>query len=125
MYTVKEAAKQLDVSEHTLRFYAKEGLFPQLKRDKNNVRIFSEEDITRGRFVFCLKAVNMPLKLIKQFMVMCEKNGTAETCLELLQKQRMEAVRQIEDLQQKLQMLDEKIYFYEDVVKKGIDIHSC
>lgn len=45
MYTIKQVAEKSGVSEHTIRFYAKEGLFPFLKRDKNNVRLFSEEDL--------------------------------------------------------------------------------
>ena len=45
MYTIKEAAEKTDVSEHTLRFWAKSGLFPFLKRNKNNFRMFSEHDL--------------------------------------------------------------------------------
>ena len=40
MYTIKDVAEKMDVSEHTLRFWSKSGFFPFVKRDKNNIRIF-------------------------------------------------------------------------------------
>ena len=45
MYTVKEAAKQLGFTEHTIRFYTDKGLVPGVIRDKNNCRLFTEESI--------------------------------------------------------------------------------
>ena len=44
MYTIKEVAEKMDVSEHTLRFWAKSGFFPFVKRDKNNVRMLTKEE---------------------------------------------------------------------------------
>jgi DNA-binding transcriptional MerR regulator len=43
MYTVKDVAKIMDVSEHTIRFWAKSGLLPTVKRDDNNVRLFPKK----------------------------------------------------------------------------------
>ena len=37
MYTIKEVAKKMDISEHTLRFWTKSGFFPFIKRNKNNI----------------------------------------------------------------------------------------
>ena len=45
MYTVKEAAKQLGFTEHTIRFYTDKGLVPSVIRDKNNCRLFTEESM--------------------------------------------------------------------------------
>ena len=54
MYTIKEVAAKVGESEHTIRYYCKEGLFPFLTRDKNNVRKFSEVDLEGVRIVLCL-----------------------------------------------------------------------
>ena len=51
MYTIKEVAAAVGESEHTIRYYCKEGLFPFLVRDKNNVRKFSKEDLEGVRTV--------------------------------------------------------------------------
>ena len=36
--TIKDVAARVGESEHTIRYYCKEGLFPFLVRDKNNNR---------------------------------------------------------------------------------------
>ena len=54
MYTIKDVAEKMDVSEHTLRFWSKSGFFPFVKRDKNNIRMFSEDDLAWVRIVKCL-----------------------------------------------------------------------
>jgi hypothetical protein len=43
MYTVKEVAKLLNMTEHTVRYYTDMGLVPSLKRDKNGNRLFDEK----------------------------------------------------------------------------------
>ena len=37
MYTIKEVAKKMDISEHTLRFWAKSGFFPFIKNVSSEV----------------------------------------------------------------------------------------
>ncbi len=37
MYTIKEVSEKTDVSEHTLRFWAKSGFFPFVQRNQNNI----------------------------------------------------------------------------------------
>ncbi len=62
MYTIKEVADKMDVSEHTLRFWAKSGFFPFIKRNENNVRLFSENDLDWVKIVKCLRMVGNPRK---------------------------------------------------------------
>ena len=66
MYTIKEVAQKTDVSEHTLRFWAKSGFFPFLKRNQNNIRLFSEDDIAWVKIVKCLRSVGTENKAIKK-----------------------------------------------------------
>ena len=57
MYTIKEVAEKMDLSEHTLRFWAKSGFFPFITRNENNIRLFSEDDLNWVRIVKCLRAI--------------------------------------------------------------------
>ena len=68
MYTIKEVAQKMDVSEHTLRFWAKSGFFPFVTRDKNNIRIFSEDDMNWVKIVKCLRSVGTDNKSIKKYV---------------------------------------------------------
>lgn len=44
-YTIGQISKITGLSEHTIRFYEKEKLIPKINRNKNRIRIFSEEDL--------------------------------------------------------------------------------
>ena len=41
MYTMKDACDKTGLSYETLKFYCNQGLVPNVKRDKNNRRIFN------------------------------------------------------------------------------------
>lgn len=43
MCTMKEVCKEIGMNYETLKFYCKEGLVPNVKRDKNNYRNFDEK----------------------------------------------------------------------------------
>ena len=57
-YTIKDIAKMMNVSTYTLRYYDKEGLFPNVKR-VNGIRIFEEKDFEWLRVLNCLKNINI------------------------------------------------------------------
>ena len=71
MYTIKEVAEKMDISEHTLRFWAKSGFFPFLTRNDNNVRMFSENDLNWVRIVKCLRSVGTQTKDVKRYIDLC------------------------------------------------------
>ncbi len=66
-YTIKEAAKIMNVTPTTLRYYDKQGLLPFMERRESGYRIFSENDILMLRVIECLKKSGMPIKDIRQF----------------------------------------------------------
>lgn len=69
MYTIKEAAKKVSVSEHTLRFWAKSGFFPFLTRDENNIRRFSENDMQWIRIVNAYALFERKIKILKGILI--------------------------------------------------------
>lgn len=44
-FSMKETCKITGLAYDTLKFYCNEGLIPDVKRDKNNYRIFDEKNI--------------------------------------------------------------------------------
>ena len=58
MYTMKQACELTKLSYETLKFYCNEGLVPNVKRDKNNHRIFDDRDIAWINSLNCLNEYN-------------------------------------------------------------------
>ncbi|BCN31107.1 MerR family transcriptional regulator [Anaeromicropila herbilytica] len=117
MYTVKEIAQKLDLSEHTIRFYTDKGLVPSVKRDKNNIRLFDEESVNWLTGVKYLKDCGMSLDDIKRYIYMClEGDSTINTRYEIILKQRERAYAQYEEARQRMEYMEQKAKHYHDIV---------
>ena len=66
MYSMKEACIQTGMSYETLKFYCKEGLVPNVKRDSHNYRVFDDRDIKWIQSLGCLKRCGMTLAEMKE-----------------------------------------------------------
>lgn len=61
-YTTAKAAEKIGISAHTLRFYDKEGLLPNIGRDEYGNRCFTDNDLQWLYLLQCLKNTGMSLK---------------------------------------------------------------
>lgn len=120
MYTIKEVAKLMDISEHTLRFWAKSGFFPSITRDSNNVRLFSEHDLGWVRIVKCLRDVGTENKAIKRYIDLClVGDSTIPERFGIIKATKIKALQQMEDLKKQLELLDYKENYYENLIKNN------
>lgn len=121
MYTIKEVAKKMDISEHTLRFWAKSGFFPFIKRNKNNIRLFSDNDLDWVRIVKCLRAVGTENKAIKRYIDLCIKgDSTIPERYEIIQATKIKAEQQMLELQQQMDLLNYKEKYYQNLIKNNL-----
>ncbi len=67
-HTISDIAKMMNVSVYTIRYWDKEGLFPNVKR-VNGVRIFEEKDFPWLRLLNCLKKLICLLKRLKNTLI--------------------------------------------------------
>ena len=67
MYTIGQVSTMFDLPVSTLRYYDKEGFFPNLER-KGNIRYFSDNELEALRIIECLKKSGLEIKDIKQFL---------------------------------------------------------
>ncbi len=72
-YSMKEVSEITGLSYDTLKYYSNEGLIPDVKRDRNNYRIFDEKNIGWIKSLSCLKKCGMSNKEIKVYMKLCKK----------------------------------------------------
>lgn len=113
-YTVGEVAKKLDIAPSALRYYDKEGLLPFIERSNGGIRVFSDKDFSSLAVIECLKKTGMSIKDIKRFMDMAAKGDeTIDERLELFKKQRQSVKAQIEELEETLETLEFKCWYYE------------
>lgn len=121
MYTIKEVAEKMDVSEHTLRFWTKSGFFPFVKRDKNNVRMFSDNDLDWVKIVKCLRAVGTENKAIKRYIDLCVVgDSTISERYGIIQATKLKAQKQMEELQKQMELLNFKESFYQNLIKNNL-----
>lgn len=121
MYTIKDVAEKMDVSEHTLRFWAKSGFFPFIKRNENNIRIFSENDLEWVRIVKCLRSVGTENKAIKKYIDLCIKgDSTIPERYGIIHSTKIKAQQQMEELQKQLDLLNFKESFYQNLIKNNL-----
>lgn len=110
IYTVKEVAARLGISEHTIRYYDRKGLMPFLHKNNTGKRMFTEEDICLLELIKCLKSGNMSLSDIKEYITLFITGDEAiEMRKILLEKQRVFILQQIEVLNQSLCAINYKL----------------
>ena len=119
-YTVGEMARRLGVPASTIRYYDKEGLLPFVGRSSGGIRVFTEKDFEWLRIIECLKKTGMSLKDIREYIELAmEGDETIARRLELFRKQRTVLETRMAELQQTMDTLDYKCWFYETAAACG------
>ena len=119
MYTIGQVSEMFDLPVSTLRYYDKEGLFPELNRT-SGIRQFSENEIEALRVIECLKKTGLQIKDIKQFMSWCmEGSSTYTKRKELFENQKKQVEAEITKLNKTLDMLNFKCWYYSEAIKDG------
>lgn len=125
-YTIKEVAEKMGVSVPTLRYYDKEGLMPFIEKKENGTRVFKDEDFKGLEIIACMKRSGMPIKDIKRYMDMCmEGDSTLQARLEVFHEREKIVKQQIEELNNIMELIKHKIWYYETAIEAGSEsIHK-
>ena len=125
MYTMKDVCTMTGLPYETLRFYCNEGLLPNVRRDKNNYRIFSERDLNWLQGLLCLKRCGMTLAEMKEYLAYClEGPSSIPERKEILAVKKEALLASMEKLQKAIDYIDWKQNFYDDVLSGKIEYHS-
>ncbi len=118
-YSIGEISEMFGLPISTLRYYDKEGLFPDLYRYGGR-RLFSDREIEALRVIECLKASGLEIKDIKQFMQWCSEGPSTYAQRKRLFEERRAAVeKEIQQLQEMLDLLKYKCWYYETAIEDG------
>ena len=119
MYTIGQVSEMSGIPISTLRYYDKEGFFPDLHR-KGNIRYFSDNELEAIRVIECLKKSGLEIKDIKQFFQWVTEGSSSYLKRKELFEHRKAVVREeISRLEKTLAMLEFKCWYYETALADG------
>lgn len=125
MFTMKQACEQTQLPYETLKFYCNQGLVPNVKRDKNNRRIFDERDIAWINSLSCLKNCGMSISEMKEYIKLClAGESTIPERKAILDTKRNDLLEQLKQVQDCIDYIDWKQGFYDDVLSGKIKYYS-
>ena len=112
-----QVCKETDMTYQALKFYFNEGLIPNVKRDKNNRRVFDERDVKWIKDLVCLKKCGMSIQEMKDYLALClQGQSTIPQRQKMLDKKREALLASIEELKGCVDYIDWKQNFYNDVL---------
>jgi DNA-binding transcriptional MerR regulator len=117
--TIQEAAAQTGLSTHTLRYYERIGLIDIVDRADNGHRRYTEGDLGWIDLLKRLRATGMPIHRMKRYADL-QRVGDTTTAdrLALLRAHRETVLRQIQELEENLAIIEHKIDYYSGVVEE-------
>lgn len=119
MYTIGQVSEMFGLPISTLRYYDKQGLFPGMER-ASGIRKFSDTELEALRVIDCLKRSGLEIKDIKQFMDWCTEGPSSyPKRRELFIKQRETVEAEIARMEQVLDMIKFKCWYYEQAMQDG------
>lgn len=117
MYSMKETCEKTGLSYETLKFYCNQGLVPNVKRDKNNRRVFDDRDVAWIQSLSCLKNCDMSISEMKAYIELCLiGESTIPERKEILRDKKEDLLEQMRLLQEAIDYIDWKQGFYDDVL---------
>lgn len=117
MYSMKETCEKVGMTYETLKYYCNEGLIPNVKRNKNNYRIFDDNNVAWIKSLTCLKKCNMSIEEMKEYLTLCLiGESTIPQRQAILAVKKEQLLKEMSDLQESLDFLNWKENFYNDVL---------
>ena len=117
-YTIRQVCEKTGLSAHTLRYYEREGLLPEISRTGGGIRRYSEEDVECLSLICCLKNTGMPLQEIGEFVHLTQQGDqTLKERCRLLLKHRETVLKRMEEMQKHLDKVTGKITYFSEKLK--------
>ena len=125
LYTMKQTCEKTGLTYDTLKFYCNEGLIPNVKRDKNNYRVFNDKDIEWIKSLSCLKSCDMSIVEMKEYLALCLKGKSSiPERQEILNNKLKELEYKINKIQDSINYIHWKQNFYNDVLRGKTQYYS-
>ncbi len=112
-YTISEVVALTGLTAHTLRWYERIGLMPDVDRSHTGQRRYSNRDLDWLSLVGKLRLTGMPVADMVRYAELVRRGEqTFDERRELLEATRRDVLNRVAELQDTLAVLDYKIDFY-------------
>lgn len=125
LYTMKQTCEKTGLTYDTLKFYCNEGLIPNVKRDKNNYRVFNDKNIAWIKSLSCLKSCGMSIVEMKEYLALCLKGKSSIPERQVILNNKLkELEHKINKIQDSINYIHWKQNFYNDVLSGNTKYYS-
>ena len=124
-YSMKQVCEKTGLTYDTLKFYCNEGLIPNVKRDKNNYRIFDDKNIAWINSLSCLKKCGMSIVEMKEYLNLClEGESSIIKRKEILNVKLKNLENKKQEIQDSIDYINWKQSFYDDILSGKTKYYS-
>lgn len=119
-YSIGEISKMTGLPISTLRYYDKEGLFPDIDRSTGGIRVFTDNEIGAIKTIECLKSSGLSIQEIKQYMQWYkEGDDTLQKRHDLFYDRLTALEEQMKELQKIMAIIKFKCWYYDQALSLG------
>lgn len=119
-YSIGEVSQKTGIPISTLRYYDREGMFPDIERGNGGIRSFSDAELESLRIIECLKDSGLSIKEISQYLEWCQEGtATLEKRRDLFYARREILKQQMKELKETMRTIDYKCWYYDTAIAAG------
>ena len=121
-YSIQDISKKTGLTISTLRYYDKEGLFPNLERKESNYRVFTELELETLKIIACFKKAGLSISEIRKYMELIQKGDeTLKERLDIMVHQKEALEKQKKEIEEIIACVEWKISYYEQALQDGTE----
>jgi DNA-binding transcriptional MerR regulator len=116
--SIDQAAERMGISKHTLRYYEREGLLPEIAKAASGHRRYTEDDLGWIKFLQLLRGTGMPIREMKSFVALTHAGDhTIRERVDVLTRYRVALAARMKADRESMRFLEHKIDYYSGVLE--------
>ncbi len=125
MYNMKDVCDKTNLSYETLRYYCNLGLVPNVKRDKNNYRLFDDRDVAWINGLQCLRKCGLSIKELQDYMELAKKGKSTILQRKAMLDSKLSDLLDIKsEIDHSIAYIKDKNLYYDKVLSGEIEYSS-
>ncbi|MHC8658388.1 MerR family transcriptional regulator [Bacillus amyloliquefaciens] len=123
---IAQAAKQVELSTATLRYYESIGLIPPVKRNGSGIRDYDENDVNWIQFIKCMRSAGLSIEALIEYTALFTEGAdhTIEPRKNILINERKRLKEKQREIGETINRLNKKIEDYEDILENEAKLNG-